>query len=482
MKINRTPSFFEFDPHNIISNHEIYGRKMTTIKDGVRVEENVFNEDGLFSPSIFGNFETEHEYSCKCGFLAGKFYDGFTCPKCNTVVTFKESLINKMGWIDISGNKYNSDGVIIEKGEGYKIIKYIAYNHLEKLIGKANLRKVMETPNTITATGELDTESIKLIQESSPECKYWYIGLVEFYKKYHEVLEYYYTLNNVENDKLFEFLYDPAEVWTDKIPVISTLLRPAVRTTDGLKLDILNTIYVRLIKNNKILNSKVEQIDLIKNSTLEIIQAEYFQLSEEILKNIKGKSGLIRSQICGTRIDFSARNIITPAHAGIKMDEVVIPYLTMLELYKFEVINILHNVNHISIREAEKIHFKAMKKFNPEVYNIMKKMIKDGDCSILLNRNPTIAIGSMLCMKIADVKEDYTDLTLSLSNTILTLLAADFDGDVLNIISLKDNTMKEIFKAVLSPEALIIDSNNGNIKEDILLERDQILGLNALLS
>ena len=55
-------------------------------------------------------------------------------------------------------------------------------------------------------------------------------------------------------------------------------------------------------------------------------------------------------------------------------------------------------------------------------------------------------------------------------------------GDVLNIISLKDNVMKEVFKSVLSPEALIIDSNNGNIKEDILLERDQILGLNALLS
>ena len=482
MKLTRVPSFYNFNPHNILNNHEIFGRKVRTVKNGEEVEENAFTEDGLFSPSIFGTFDTEHEYSCKCGHLNGKFYEGYMCPKCNTKVTFKESLVDKMGWIDLSGNTYREDGSIAEYGSGYKILKYIDYPYLEKIIGKQNLKNIIHVPNMITSEGELNTAMIKEVQESAPECKYWYIGLSEFYNKYNEILSYYYTLNSVDNPKIFEFVYDPAEVFTDKIPVISTLLRPAVRTADGLKLDVLNTIYVRLIKNNKILNAKIEQIDLIKNSTLEIIQSEYFQLCEEILKNVKGKGGLIRSQICGTRVDYSARNIITPAHAGIKMDEVVLPYITMLELYKFEIINIVHNVKKVSIREAEKIHFKAMKKFDRELYLIMKKMIKDTDCRILLNRNPTIAIGSMLCVRIADVKEDYTDLTLSLHNSILTLLAGDFDGDVLNIISIKDTEMKEVFKAVLSPEALLIDTNSGDIKEDLLLERDQILGLNSLLS
>ena len=172
---------------------------------------------------------------------------------------------------------------------------------------------------------------------------------------------------------MFEFLYDPAEVFTDKIPVISTILRPAVRTADGLKLDVLNSTYVRLIKNVKLLNSNVSELELIRNSTLEIIQAEYFQLSEEILNNIKGKDGLIRNQICGTRIDFSARNIITPLKAGFGMNEVVMPYITFLELYKFEIINILHKVKNISIREAEIMHFNAKLNFNREIYLIMKK-------------------------------------------------------------------------------------------------------------
>ena len=55
-------------------------------------------------------------------------------------------------------------------------------------------------------------------------------------------------------------------------------------------------------------------------------------------------------------------------------------------------------------------------------------------------------------------------------------------GDVLNIISLKDKEMREVFKEVISPEALIIDANTGDINTSLLLERDQILGLNSLLN
>ena len=62
------------------------------------------------------------------------------------------------------------------------------------------------------------------------------------------------------------------------------------------------------------------------------------------------------------------------------------------------------------------------------------------------------------------------------------IVRKDYDGDVLNIISLKDKEMREVFKEVISPEALIIDANTGDINTSLLLERDQILGLNSLLN
>ena len=71
-----------------------------------------------------------------------------------------------------------------------------------------------------------------------------------FFQKYTEVLTYYYGINKVNDEELFNFLCDPLEVFTDKIPVISTLLRPAVRTADS-KFVLINE---PLMSNNGIYN------------------------------------------------------------------------------------------------------------------------------------------------------------------------------------------------------------------------------------
>ena len=112
---------------------------------------------------------------------------------------------------------------------------------------------------------------------------------------------------------------------------------------------------------------------------------------------------------------------------------------------------------------------------------IMKKMIIEEDIAILLNRNPTISYGSIIYLKVAGIKHDYDDLTMSIHNGILSLLAGDYDGDVLNIISIKDREMKQVYQEVFSPVNLIIDSNDGSFNSALNLERDQVLGLNSLL-
>ena len=67
MKLVRKPSLFSFIPHDIVSNHEIYGRRCKKVDSAGNVtDERAFNDDGLFSEAIFGNFETEQEYTCKC--------------------------------------------------------------------------------------------------------------------------------------------------------------------------------------------------------------------------------------------------------------------------------------------------------------------------------------------------------------------------------------------------------------------------------
>lgn len=483
MKLVRKPSILTFNPKNIITNPNILGKKIKIFDDEEGyIDEKQFSDDGLFSKRIFGDTEnTENTYSCECGNLKGKFYEGVVCEKCGQPVKFIEPNIDKIGWIDLTGAKYSEDGEIVEKGNNFKIIKYVAYLFLEKLIGKENLKNIIHIPNVITVTGEIDTEGIEKIQNESPEKKYWYIGIIEFENKYDEILKYYYDLHGETNQDLLNFVSNKFDTFTDKIPVISSLLRPCMRTADGLKLDEINNIYIRIIKNNNILNNKTTTLQIVKNAMLEMIQAEYFTLNEYILDLIKGKQGLIRNSICGTRVNYSARSIITPAFSGRKINEIVVPYKTFLELFKFEIINVLKKLKKISFKEAETIHFRSTLQFDEEVYDIMKKMIQDNDVEVLLNRNPTINIGSILCLKIIDVKHDFNDLTMSIHNSILTLLAGDYDGDTLNLISIKDRNIRELFKEIFSPINFIINPKNGAFNEDLNLERDQVLGLNALL-
>jgi DNA-directed RNA polymerase beta' subunit len=467
MKLRKISSSMFFDPEKIVTNPDIFSRKIEKVEGEDFVEERkVFSEDGLFSKKIFGDLNTESEYSCECGKFTGKAFATLVCDTCDKAVELTEANIDKIGWIDL---------------KDVYIIKYITYMLLEKVIGRENLKNVIKTPNTININGDIDTIEVDNARKSSPEHKYYYVGISGLKENYAEILNYYHELHDKKEEAIFKFLEDPEDVFTNKIPVISTVLRPAMRTEDGLKLDSINNIYVAIIKSVQTLNDKVDLIQIIKNLTIEQLQAQYFQLSVEIMENIKSKGGLIRNQVMGTRINFSARNIISPAKAGYKIDEVVLPYLTFLYLYKFEIMNIFAKIKNIKFIEAEKIWYKATLKVDEEALAIMKKIIADQEIGILLNRNPTISYGSILYLRIAGIKDDIEDLTMSIHNGILSLLSGDYDGDVLNIVSLKDVEMKHIFKEVFSPVSLMIDSNNGLFNESLNLERDQVLGLNNLL-
>ena len=82
-------------------------------------------------------------------------------------------------------------------------------------------------------------------------------------------------------------------------------------------------------------------------------------------------------------------------------------------------------------------------------------------------------------MKIIDVKNDIIDqYTMSLPIQILKVLNADFDGDVLNIISLKSKKHIKAFNKTFNPvTSMFISRNDGLFNDDFNLLKDQIIGL-----
>ena len=74
----------------------------------------------------------------------------------------------------------------------------------------------------------------------------------------------------------------------------------------------------------------------------------------------------------------------------------------------------------------------------------------------------TINYGSIVCCKVKHIKTNYDDLCLELSAFILEPLNADFDGDVLNIVSLKTNEFKKKFKRNFNPRnTMFVSKNDG---------------------
>ena len=49
----------------------------------------------------------------------------------------------------------------------------------------------------------------------------------------------------------------------------------------------------------------------------------------------------------------------------------------------------------------------------------MCRVVEEDQPKVIINRNPTIALGSILCMKIRKVKKDSRDMTLAIPSAIL---------------------------------------------------------------
>ena len=180
-------------------------------------------------------------------------------------------------------------------------------------------------------------------------------------------------------------------------------------------------------------------------------------------------------------MDFSARDVIVP-NPKLRANEVILSYLAVLELYKLEIINLITKINGCTYHTALKYWFDAHLGFSPFVYEIMLHLMektKNGLC-ILANRNPTIDFGSFIFARIVGITDSYDNMTMNLSIPVLGKLNADFDGDILNIYSLKTNDMKKKFSKYLDPtRSMFISRNDGFIDSQNFLKKDQLIGLHS---
>jgi DNA-directed RNA polymerase II subunit RPB1 len=261
--------------------------------------------------------------------------------------------------------------------------------------------------------------------------------------------------------------------------------------------DDLTHIIINIIKANKMLQEKIEQ-----NSASNVIDdwttvLQYYiatlvdnkipgvaavaQRSGRPLKAIKerlnGKSGRVRGNLMGKRVDFSARSVITP-DPNLSISQLGVPLKVAKNLTKPVVVT-SKNINYLrklilngpdehpgaKIYERKNgdcisLRYVDRDSINLELGDIVHRHMLDGD-AILFNRQPTLHRMSMMC-HIAKIMYKGDTFRMNVADT--KPYNADFDGDEMNLHMPQDDESEIELKTLAAVKYQIISpANNKSI-------------------
>lgn len=417
---------------------------------------------GVQSPLFGTSYEDEQSfierYRCQCGAFKSRLFEGETCPFCGTKVEYKDTNIKMTAWISLGDNK---------------IISPYYFNLLKETIGKTIFTDIINMKRKISLDGEVEKltdEDYAGIKISSP---FMGIGTTEFYERFEEIINYFISKKKKKKEIFENILKQKYCVFTSHIPVVTTKLRPQAKTSDTFYFSsvdkLVNTIYN--IKEKLLTASEVEKPLMINR-----IQYKVNAMWDIYFEELNGKTGLIRGDILGGSLNFTARNVIVP-DPTLRDNELSLSYNTFLEIFKYKIIYYIMKVDGITLSKAYNIWSRA-NVFNTKVYEIMKHMIDRDNVKVLINRNPTLNFYSMLLMKIRDVISSDSDYNMATPLGILRGLNADFDGDILNIIAMVNQEIAHMFRKFDPIQRMIIARDTGLLNDYFNIEKSQLIDLN----
>lgn len=429
------------------------------IKDDVKVPNGIFSTKygpGLQDANAFGN-----RYRCKCGHTTQRFYHGLVCPVCGEKVEFKDDNFSMFGYICLK--------------DPYYLIHPNIFNSLAFFIGEKDFM------NIITPVDKKDEDGHTIAIDPPKDEPFFGIGMIGFHDRFDEIMDYYHARRINKNDYYDNIMMDYDKVFTQSIPVFTIHLRPYRIDGGTFHFEGTNAIYNLMARLASYVNddkTKMASKRKPKNELLFKLQIQFKKLYDELTKILSGKKGTIR-QLFGGRYNYTARSVIVPG-PDLRIDEVALSYPCLCGLLQQQIINILHKTYAMRYNEAYKILNESMHEENPIIRQIIEGIIRSHDrgIPILINRNPTITYGGILAMYCTKIS---TGFTMAVPLAILEGLAADFDGDTLNILLIINKDFETAANYVFNPRnSMYISKNDGMFNNSYNHKRDTIINMNTL--
>ena len=412
-----------------------------------------------------------------------------TCIKCSKLLISKEKnkdLLNlnpDERWNEVFNlaSKVKRCGECIDNGCGYKQPNKIKKENLATLIA--------EWDNV-----DVEDDSTKINIKLTPE------KVIKLFRRISDEDVKFMGFNNL--------WCRPEWMICQVLAIPPPAIRPSIKHESQQRSeDDITHIIVNIIKANKTLEDKINQ-----NSNANIIDdwttvlqyyiatlvdnkipgvASVAQRSGRPLKSIKerlnGKSGRVRGNLMGKRVDYSARSVITP-DPQLSIKELGVPLKIAKNLSKPMVVNDMNKefltklvrngpdeypgAKILEKKTGESISLRYIDRNSLVLKNddIVHRHMLDGDY-VLFNRQPTLHRMSMMAhvVKIMPVGDTFR---MNVGDT--KPYNADFDGDEMNLhLPQNEEAEVELMKLANIPTQIISPANNKSI---IGIFQDSLLG------
>lgn len=455
-----------FDDERIL---DILSNNGFLVSDTKGIKKDIKDPNSIFSPKYGQTLKDinqfANKYRCECGATTHKINDGVKCKVCGTKVKYVDDNFDYTGWIVLK--------------EPYQIIHPSFYKSIEFIIGTETLQNILDVEHT---TKDEDGHDMEI--KAPDDEPYFAIGMMNFIDRFDEIMFHYINKKKQKMAYYDDIMEHRRDVFTSSIPVFTSLLRPFEFDAKSLYYEDTNALYMMINKLKTQINNESLKLFRMKKPKLQCLynlQMKFNELYTSIEAILSGKKGAIRTLI-GGRYNFTSRDVIV-GDPMLRIDEVSLPYSALCELLQQRIINILHKSYSMNYNDAYNFWYRACITRNETVANIIQSLI-DNDKSkrglpLLINRNPTISYGSIFQMYCVKMTDGYT---MGVPLQILEPMAADFDGDVLNVLLIINQAFLERASDVFNPRnAAYISKNDGEFNNSVNHKRDTIINTYTML-
>jgi DNA-directed RNA polymerase beta' subunit len=240
----------------------------------------------------------------------------------------------------------------------------------------------------------------------------------------------------------------PRTMILERLVVIPYCARPDLYQGGLYATDDLNKMY------RAIINRIIEFINEVDLSKKEVAYNAIYGLVGHLMKNdsklnqgnlkiqadlrtrINGKSGIIRGNLMGKRVDFAGRTVIGPAHY-LRVDEIGIPRLMAVKLTRPITVFEMNRqemqakydsskVTHITLQTGQYAGIRLMlgdwfrqkyQNYQLQTGDICERMLEDGDI-VLVNRQPTLHKQNILALYARIIDDRIVRINLSITTPL----------------------------------------------------------------